>query len=171
MYNFFIRCNGLIVFACKSNWQFVYRRFLRRDLVVLKRTVFHRLRQTTHYRPTGLTAEPVEGTALTLQRVDDIHGSDRLALGVLRVGDGIADDVLEEDLQNAAGLFVDQTRNTLHASTTSQSTNGWLRDALDVVTQHLPVTLGTSLAQSFASFSSARHASLCICIRSSYDVR
>ena len=46
-----------------------------------------------------LTAESVEGTALALQSVDDVHGSDGLSLGVLGVGNGITDDVLEEDLE------------------------------------------------------------------------
>lgn len=42
----------------------------------------------------GLSAESVQGASLTLERVDDIHGGDSLALGVLRVRDGVADDVL-----------------------------------------------------------------------------
>ena len=46
-----------------------------------------------------LTAESVEGTALTLQSVDDIHGGDGLSLGVLGVGDSITDHVLQEDLR------------------------------------------------------------------------
>ena len=40
-----------------------------------------------------LTAESVEGTALALQSVDDIHGGDGLSLGVLGVGDSITDDI------------------------------------------------------------------------------
>ena len=54
-----------------------------------------------------LTTETVEGTALALEGVDNIEGSDGLALGVLGIGDGIADDALEEGLQNTTGLFVD----------------------------------------------------------------
>ena len=42
----------------------------------------------------SLTAESVEGTALTLQGIDDIHGGDGLPLGVFGVSDGITDDVL-----------------------------------------------------------------------------
>jgi hypothetical protein len=44
---------------------------------------------------------------LTLQGVDNVKGSDGLALGVLSVGDSITDDTLEEGLQNTTGLFVD----------------------------------------------------------------
>ena len=37
-------------------------------------------------------SEPVESSALTLKGVDDIERGDRLALGVLGVGDGVTDD-------------------------------------------------------------------------------
>ena len=47
-----------------------------------------------------LTTETVESTALALECVDDIHGGDGLSLGVLAVGDGVTDHVLEEDLKN-----------------------------------------------------------------------
>lgn len=33
--------------------------------------------------------QPLEGAALAFERVDHVHGVDRLALGVLRVGDGL----------------------------------------------------------------------------------
>ena len=46
-----------------------------------------------------LAAEAIECPALTLQRVHDVHRSNRLALRVLRVRDGVADDVLEKHLQ------------------------------------------------------------------------
>ncbi|RUS69490.1 hypothetical protein EGW08_022758 [Elysia chlorotica] len=51
-----------------------------------------------------------EGAALTLQGVDDIHGGDGLALGMLGVGDSVTDYVLEEDLEDTTGLFVDEAR-------------------------------------------------------------
>ena len=41
-----------------------------------------------------LAAEAVEGAALALERVDDVHGGDGLAAGVLGVGHGVADGVL-----------------------------------------------------------------------------
>ena len=46
-----------------------------------------------------LSAESVEGLALALERVDDVHGRDGLAASVLSVGDRVADDVLKEDLE------------------------------------------------------------------------
>ena len=92
---------------------------------------------------------------MTLLGVDYIHGSDSLPPGVLRVGNGVPDDVLEEDLENTSGLFVDETGDTLDTATTSETTDGGLGDALDVVTKDLPVTLGSSLSESFSSFAAA----------------
>ena len=99
----------------------------------------------------NLSAEAVEGLALTLEGVDDVHGGDGLAASVLGVGDAITDNVLEEDLQHSTGLLVDESRDTLDTSTTSQTANGGLGDTLDVVTEHLSVTLGSTLAESFSS--------------------
>ena len=105
----------------------------------------------------GLAAESVERASLTLQSVDDVHGGDGLALGVLGVGDGVADDVLEEDLEDAARLLVDETGDALDAASASQTTDGRLGDALDVVAKDLAMTLGATLAESFASFATSRH--------------
>ena len=105
----------------------------------------------------NLTAESVQGTSLALEGVDDVHGGDGLPLGVLGVGDGIPDDVLKENLEDTAGLLVDESGDTLDSSTASQSPDGGLGDALDVVPQHLPVPLGTSLAESLASFAASSH--------------
>ena len=104
-----------------------------------------------------LTSETVQGASLTLQSVDDVHGSDGLPLGVLGVGDGVTDDVLQEHLEHAAGLLVDQTRDTLDSTTASQTADGGLGDTLDVITQHLTVTLGASFAEPLASLASSGH--------------
>jgi hypothetical protein len=74
---------------------------------------------------------------------------------VLRVGDRITDDVLEEDLEHTTSLLVDETGDTLDTATTSETANGGLGDALDVVAKDLPVTLGASLSESFSSFTAA----------------
>ena len=104
-----------------------------------------------------LTSESVEGASLSLEGIDDVHGGDGLSLGVLGVGDGVADDVLQEDLEHSTGLLVDQARDALHSTSAGQTADGRLGDALDVVTQDLPVTLGASLSESFASFATSRH--------------
>lgn len=70
-------------------------------------------------------------------------------------------------LEDTAGLLVDQARDTLDATTASQTPDSRLGDALDVVAQHLPVPLGTTLAQSLASLATARHAcSCCVVLKS-----
>ena len=104
-----------------------------------------------------LTAEAVERASLSLQCVDHIHGSDSLPLGVLGICDGIPDDVLEEHFQHSSGFFIDKSRDSLHSTSAGQTSDCWLRDTLDVITQHLPVTLGSSFPQAFTSFSSSRH--------------
>jgi hypothetical protein len=60
---------------------------------------------------------------------------------------GTAAHVLKEDLENTAGLLVDETRDTLHTATTSETTDGGLGDALDVVAKDLTVTLSAALAE------------------------
>ena len=104
-----------------------------------------------------LTTETIEGSALSLQSIDDIHSGDSLSLGVLSVSDGISDDVLKEDLEDTSGLLVDQTADTLDTTSAGQSTDGWLGDTLDVITQDFAMSLGASFAQSFTSFSSSGH--------------
>ena len=98
--------------------------------------------------PGCLSTESVEGLSLALEGVDNVHGSHSLAAGVLGVGDAITDDVLEEDLQHSTSLLVDESRDTLDTSTTSQTANGGLGDTLDIVTEHLSVTLGSTLSKS-----------------------
>ena len=103
-----------------------------------------------------LTAEAVKSAALTLEGVDDVEGSDGLALGVLGVGDSVADDTLEESLENTAGLLVDHGRDTLDTATTRQTADGGLGDTLDVVAQDLAVALGTTLSETLAALAALR---------------
>ena len=107
-----------------------------------------------------LTTKSVEGASLALQSVDNVHGCDGLPLGVFSVGNSVTDHVLQEHFENTAGLLVDEARDTLHAATASQTTDGWLGDALDVIAQDFPVALGTSLPETFASLSTSRHVAL-----------
>ena len=81
----------------------------------------------------NLSTESVEGTSLTFQGVDDVHGGDGLSLGVLSVGDCITDHVLQENLEDTSGFFIDESRDTFDATSTSKTTNGGLCDTLDVV--------------------------------------
>ena len=95
-------------------------------------------------------------TALALKSVDDVERSNSLALGVLSVGDGVADNTLEEGLENTAGLLVDHGRNTLDTTTTSETADSGLCDTLDVVAQNLAVTLGTTLSETLATLATYR---------------
>jgi len=106
-------------------------------------------------RTENLSAETVKGLSLTLEGVDDIHSGDSLTAGVLGVGDRVTDDVLEEDLEYTTGLLVDETGDTLDTTTTSETADSGLGDTLDVVAKDLAVTLGASLSETFASFSSS----------------
>ena len=51
----------------------------------------------------------------------NIESSDSLSLRVLSIGDGITNDVLEEDLQDTARFLVDKTRDTLNTTTASKT--------------------------------------------------
>ena len=105
----------------------------------------------------NLTAESVEGTSLALEGVDNVHGGDGLPLGVLGVCHGITDDILKENLENTAGLLVDESGDTLHSTTTRKTTDCWLGDTLDVITKNFPVTLSATLSESLSSFAAASH--------------
>ena len=105
----------------------------------------------------SLTSESVQGASLPLEGIDNIHGGDGLPLGVFGVGDGIPDDVLKENLEDSTGLLIDKSRDTLDSSTASQPSDGGLGDSLDVVSQHLAVTLGASLSESLSSFTTSSH--------------
>lgn len=106
---------------------------------------------------TKLTPESVQGPALPLERVDYVHGGHRLPPSVLRVGHGVANHVLQEDLENTPGLFVYEAADSLHASSSGEPSNRRLSDALDVVSKDLTVPFGAALAQALASLSTARH--------------
>ena len=68
-----------------------------------------------------LPAEAVQGLALALERVHDVHGRDGLAASVLSVRDRVADDVLKEDLEDTAGLLVDEARDALDSAPASKA--------------------------------------------------
>jgi len=104
-----------------------------------------------------LTAEAVKSAALTLEGVDDVEGSDGLALGVLGVGDSVADDTLEEGLEDTAGLLVDHGGDTLDTTTARETADGGLGDTLDVVAQDLAVALGTTLSETLAALAASSH--------------
>ena len=125
----------------------------------------------------GLSAEAVQGAALSLEGIDDVEGGDGLSLRVLGVGDCVSDDAFEEGLEDTASFFVDHClelafysrrvllmmvlmrrgrltgRDTLDTATARETTDGGLGYALDVVTENLSVTLGSAFAEALSTFS------------------
>ena len=92
-----------------------------------------------------LSSESVQGASLPFEGVDNVHGGDVFLLAC------------SEDLEDSRGLLLDESRDPLHSSPPRQTTDGGLSDALDVVPQHLTVTLGASLSQSLSSLSASSH--------------
>ncbi|KAL7541697.1 hypothetical protein ACHAXR_011168, partial [Thalassiosira sp. AJA248-18] len=91
--------------------------------------------------------ETIEGLSLALEGIDDVHGSDGLAASMFRVGDRVTDDILEEDLEHTTGLLIDETRDTLDTTTTGETADSGLGDALDIIAKDLAMTLGASLSK------------------------
>ena len=102
-----------------------------------------------------LTTESVEGTSLSLQGIDNIHGGDCLPLRMLGVSNGIPDYILQENLQYTPGLLVNEAGDTLDTTPAGKTADGWLGDTLDVITKYLPVALSTPLSESLSSFTAA----------------
>lgn len=99
----------------------------------------------------------VQCPAISFQSIHDVLRSDGLSASVFSVGNSVSDDLLEEVFQVSAGLFIDQTRNTLASTSTTQSSNSWFRDTLNGILQHLPVTFRCTFTQSFATFATSGH--------------
>jgi len=71
---------------------------------------------------------------------------------VLGVRHSITDDILKKNFENSTGLFVDEARDSLDTATASETTDGWLGNALDVISQNLTVTFGTPFPETFSPF-------------------
>jgi hypothetical protein len=112
-------------------------------------------RDLNHFQKLGMTmsgtrsaAEAVEGAALALKSVDDVESGDGLSLGVLGVGDGVTDDVLEEAAEDGAGLLVDVGADSLDTTAARKSADSGLGNAEDGLLEGLlgSEALGTGLA-------------------------
>jgi hypothetical protein len=110
----------------------------------------------------NLTSETVQGVALTLQGIHDVHGCDYIYSCMLGVSGRVTDTILEEDLEDSMGLFINQTRDTLDTTTMSQTMDIGLSNTLDVIMKDITMPLGASLSKSFSSFSSARNIDLLV---------
>jgi len=64
---------------------------------------------------------------------------------------------LKEGLQHGTGLLVDEARDTLNTTPTSEATNSRLGNALDVVAQDFAMALSTGLSETLATLSTASY--------------
>ena len=92
-----------------------------------------------------LSTESVKGLSLSLEGVDNVHGSDGLTAGVLSVGYTVTDDVLKKYLKDSTSLLVDESWNTLDTTTTGETADSGLSDSLDIITKYLTMTLRSPL--------------------------
>ena len=85
-------------------------------------------------------------------------------LCVLSVSDCIPDPTFHVVLENTSGLFVDASADSLHTTSWSKSSDSWLSNALDVISQDLSVSFSSSLSKTFSSFASSRHCIVSCCV-------
>ena len=69
-------------------------------------------------------AVAVEDAAIFLHGVDDIHGGNGLALGVLGEGEGVTHHLLQEIIDKASHVLVSGERDALHTSPPGESADG-----------------------------------------------
>ena len=77
------------------------------------------------------TSESVDGSALSLKGIDDIHGGDGFSSGVLSVGDGISDDSFQESLEDLSWVIIDEWWDSLDTTSSGESSDGGLGDTLN----------------------------------------
>ena len=62
------------------------------------------------------------------------------------IRNGIADDILKEKLENTADFFINKAGDTLNASSSGQSANRRLCNALDIIAEYLAMTFSTAFS-------------------------
>ena len=77
------------------------------------------------------STETVEGSALSLEGVDDVESGDGLSLCVFSVGDGVSDHVLEEASEDVSGLLIDERADSLDSTSSGESSDCGLGDSHD----------------------------------------
>ena len=93
-----------------------------------------------------LTSETVQSAALSLESVHYVKSSDSLAAGMLSIGHSVANHILEEHFQYTSCLLVNETRDTLDTTSSCETADCGLCDALDVISENLAMSLGSALA-------------------------
>ena len=111
--------------------------------------------------------ETIDGSALSLEGIDDVHSSDGFSAGVLSVGDGVPDDAFEEALEDLPGVVVDERGDSLDASSAGQPSDCGLGDAFN--RSLVASLLGDSLCADF-SFSADSLSSFALSSSSHYYI-
>ncbi|KAK4772128.1 hypothetical protein SAY86_013903 [Trapa natans] len=88
---------------------------------------------TGRINPPCLATKAVQSPALPLQGVDNVHCRDSFPASVLGVGNGVANDILQEDLEYPARLLVDQATYALDAPSAGEAADGRFGDSLNVI--------------------------------------
>jgi hypothetical protein len=104
-----------------------------------------------------LATKTIQSTPLPLERIHNIHSCHSLPPGMLSISHGITNDILQEDLEDTTSFLIDQPTDSLHTSPPGQPPDSRLGNSLDVITQHLPMPLCSSLSQTLSAFTSSRH--------------
>ena len=91
-----------------------------------------------------------------LERVHNGHGGHGSAPGMLGVGQRVTNRVIEENLEDAAGLLADEARDALHAAMACETADGGLGDALHVAAQYLAVVFCAALAEALSFLAATR---------------
>lgn len=73
-------------------------------------------------------AVAIDDSAVLLECIDDVHGGDCEALGVLSVGEAVPDHSLEKVVDVLAHSMVGGQRDALHSSPPGQSADGAVGD-------------------------------------------
>ena len=98
---------------------------------------------------------------------------------MLSVRDGVANNTLEESLENTSGLLVDHGTakqvstweetvrrdhipNSLYTTSASKTTDRRLCDTLDVVSENLAMSFRATLSETLATFSACREDALVV---------
>ncbi|KAF1894647.1 hypothetical protein Lal_00027024 [Lupinus albus] len=105
----------------------------------------------------NLTTKTIEGPSLSLESINNIHSSNRLPPSMFSISNCITNHILQEDFENTSRLFINQTTDSFHTSSSRQSPNRRFCDSLNVVAQNLSMPLRATFAQTLSTFSTTRH--------------
>lgn len=119
----------------------------------------------------SLEAKTVDSASVALQGIDDVHGGDSLAVRVFSVGSGITENGLEEGTEGVTAFNIDQTRDTLDTTTTSETAESRLGDSRDGLLEGLAVALNTSLSETLSSLSFTIRRHNVLMFRVEYELR